>query len=72
MYKKMEVYRPHPAQQQEMERFHSNDYIQFLKRVTPESAKDYLHQLQKFNLGPYTDCPGQTQGRIGVHMREPI
>jgi acetoin utilization deacetylase AcuC-like enzyme len=47
MYKKMEVYRPHPAQQQEMERFHSADYIQFLKRVTPESAKDYLHQLQK-------------------------
>src|SRR5690242_4732833 len=57
MYKKMEVYRPHPAQQQEMERFHSADYINFLKRVTPDSAKDYLHQLQKFNLGPYTDCP---------------
>lgn len=57
MYKKMEVYRPHPAQQQEMERFHSQDYVQFLKRVTPDSAKDYLHQLQKFNLGPYTDCP---------------
>lgn len=47
MYKKMEVYRPHPAQQTEMERFHATDYIQFLKRVTPESAKDYLHQLQK-------------------------
>ena len=47
LYKKMEVYRPHPAQQQEMERFHSSDYIQFLKRVTPDSAKDYLHQLQK-------------------------
>jgi len=31
--------------------------VEFLKRVTPENASDYLHQLQKFNLGPYTDCP---------------
>jgi acetoin utilization deacetylase AcuC-like enzyme len=47
LYKKMEVYRPHPAQQQEMERFHSQDYINFLKRVTPETAKEHLTQLQK-------------------------
>jgi len=49
LYKKMEVYRPHPAQQAEMERFHSADYINFLRRVTPDNAKDYLHQLQKCN-----------------------
>ena len=67
MYKKMEVYRPHPAQQQELERFHSADYIQFLKRVTPDSAKDYLHQLQKFNLGPYTDCP-MSVSRVTAHL----
>lgn len=71
MYKKMEVYRPHPAQQQELERFHSADYIQFLKRVTPDSAKDYLHQLQKFNLGPYTDCP-MSVGQRGSWALPPL
>jgi hypothetical protein len=25
--------------------------------VSPDNAKEFLHQLQKFNLGPYTDCP---------------
>jgi histone deacetylase 1/2 len=57
MYKKMEVFRPHPASEQEMTLFHARDYIDFLKRVTPENSKEFLHQLQKFNLGPYTDCP---------------
>eukprot|EP00823_Brevimastigomonas_motovehiculus_P006427 TRINITY_DN5316_c0_g1_i1.p1 TRINITY_DN5316_c0_g1~~TRINITY_DN5316_c0_g1_i1.p1 ORF type:complete len:518 (+),score=143.97 TRINITY_DN5316_c0_g1_i1:58-1611(+) len=57
LYKKMEVYRPHAASSQEMTQFHSNDYIDFLRRVNPDNAKDFLHQLQKFNLGPYTDCP---------------
>jgi acetoin utilization deacetylase AcuC-like enzyme len=62
MYKKMEVYRPHPAQQAEMEKFHSQDYVQFLKRVTPDSAKDYLHQLQKCTEG----CTSErgTHGRL--------
>ena len=57
MYKKMEVYRPHPASQQELERFHATDYVDFIKRVTPDNSKEFLHQLQKYNLGPYTDCP---------------
>ena len=57
MYKKLEVYRPHPASQQELERFHASDYVDFIRRVTPDNAKEYLHQLQRFNLGPYTDCP---------------
>jgi histone deacetylase 1/2 len=57
LYKRMEVYRPHPAAHQEMTQFHSNDYVDFLKRVTPDNAKEYLHQLQRFNLGQYTDCP---------------
>ena len=47
MYKRMEVYRPHPASQQELERFHASDYIDFLKRVTADNQKEYLHQLQK-------------------------
>ena len=57
MYKKMEVYRPHPASQAELERFHASDYVDFIRRVTPDNSKEFLHQLQKYNLGPFTDCP---------------
>lgn len=57
LYKRMEVFRPHPASAQEMEAFHSSDFIDFIQRVSPDNAKDHLHTLQKFNLGPYTDCP---------------
>lgn len=53
----MEVYRPHPADFQELSLFHSQDYVEFLRRVTCDNSKEYLHQLQKFNLGPLTDCP---------------
>jgi acetoin utilization deacetylase AcuC-like enzyme len=49
--------RPHPANDQEITLFHARDYIDFLRRVSPDNAKEFLHQLQKFNLGPYTDCP---------------
>eukprot|EP00457_Paulinella_chromatophora_P006741 gb/GEZN01006760.1/.p1 GENE.gb/GEZN01006760.1/~~gb/GEZN01006760.1/.p1 ORF type:complete len:445 (+),score=54.09 gb/GEZN01006760.1/:167-1336(+) len=53
----MQIYRPHPASREEMNKFHSLDYIDFLHRVTPDNAKDYMHQLRTFNLGSYTDCP---------------
>jgi histone deacetylase 3 len=32
LYKKMEVYRPYRATEQDMQRFHASDYIEFLKR----------------------------------------
>eukprot|EP00954_Amorphochlora_amoebiformis_P023063 1357675-Amorphochlora_amoeboformis.AAC.1 len=57
LYKKMQVYRPHPAHYQEITQFHADDYTDFLRRVSPENEKDYQHQLEKFNLGLYTDCP---------------
>lgn len=57
MYKKMEVFKPHPAQFAEMTQFHSEDFIQFLKKVTPDNQDKWVHQMEKFNLGPYTDCP---------------
>jgi len=57
LYKKMEVYRPHPAHYQEITQFHAEDYTDFLRRVSPENEKEYHVQLQKFSLGLYTDCP---------------
>jgi histone deacetylase 1/2 len=39
----------------ELTRFHSDDYIDFLSKVTPDNMCEYLKQLQRFNLG--FDCP---------------
>lgn len=36
LYRKMDCYRPHPASAGEMSNFHSEEYIQFLNRITPE------------------------------------
>jgi histone deacetylase 1/2 len=55
LYTKMKIYRPHPTTDQEMTRFHSDDYVDFLKRITPDNMHEYTRQLQKFNVGE--DCP---------------
>ena len=38
-YRKLDVYRPHLASAAEMTRFHSDDYVAFLERVTPDNAR---------------------------------
>lgn len=55
LYRKMDVYRPHVATDDEMQRFHSDDYIEFLRRVTPDNINDFSKQLQKYTVGD--DCP---------------
>lgn len=57
LYRKMEVYRPHMASAQEMLQFHSESYLAFLQRVSPESSRQLTAQMQRFNMGEYTDCP---------------
>ena len=52
---KMEVYRPRKAYPVELAQFHSEDYVDFLARVTPDNQAEYLKQMQQFNLGE--DCP---------------
>jgi histone deacetylase 1/2 len=39
--------KPHFASQEEMAAFHADDYIDFLRRVTPDTAKDYASQMGK-------------------------
>ena len=39
--------RPHPADYQEMVQFHSEDYVKFLSRVTPDNMPTLIPQLQK-------------------------
>ena len=38
-----------------MTKFHADDYVQFLKMITPQNMHDNIKQLQRFNVGE--DCP---------------
>jgi len=57
LYRKMEVYRPKLCTDFQLQRFHSDDYVDFLKRISPDTMKSFTSQMQKFNVGEYTDCP---------------
>mmetsp|Transcript_10132 Transcript_10132/g.12184 ORF Transcript_10132/g.12184 Transcript_10132/m.12184 type:complete len:557 (+) Transcript_10132:102-1772(+) len=57
MYRKMEIVRPHDATEEEMENFHSHEYVSFLKRMSPDTEQEFEKQMPKFNIGPYSDCP---------------
>eukprot|EP00741_Cyanophora_paradoxa_P019334 tig00000215_g18663.t1 len=46
----MEIVRPHYASDNELTRFHADDYIQFMKHVTPETAQEHQAALQRFNV----------------------
>jgi len=55
LYRKMEIYRPHKATQEEMTKYHSDEYIRFLRSIRPDNMNEYNKQMQKFNVGE--DCP---------------
>ncbi|PIK34561.1 putative histone deacetylase 3 isoform X1, partial [Apostichopus japonicus] len=55
LYKKMQIYRPYRATFHDMCRFHSKDYIDFLRRVTPQNIQNFTRCLSHFNVGD--DCP---------------
>jgi histone deacetylase 1/2 len=55
MYRKLEIYRPYRAEYHEMTKFHSDEYIRFLKSIRPDNVADYGKQMQRFNVGE--DCP---------------
>jgi len=55
LYRKMEIYRPTKCTSDEMSRYHSNDYVDFLRNIKPDNMNDYTKQMQRFNVGE--DCP---------------
>ncbi|KAJ7545844.1 hypothetical protein O6H91_08G012700 [Diphasiastrum complanatum] len=56
VHQKMEMLKPIPARYKDLCRFHEDDYVAFLKTVTPETQnKKQLRALKRFNLGE--DCP---------------
>ncbi|CAB0030882.1 unnamed protein product [Trichogramma brassicae] len=55
LHKKMEIYRPYKASTHDMCRFHSDEYVEFLQRVTPQNLQGFTKYLSSFNVGD--DCP---------------
>lgn len=55
LYRKMEIYRPHKAAQEDMTKFHSDEYIKFLKNIRPDNINEYNKLMSRFNVGE--DCP---------------
>eukprot|EP00049_Salpingoeca_infusionum_P018273 m.356486 g.356486 ORF g.356486 m.356486 type:complete len:510 (-) comp17552_c0_seq1:385-1914(-) len=55
LYKKMEVYRPHRATFEDMTKYHSDEYIHFLKDIAPDKTPSFMKQMARFNVGE--DCP---------------
>ena len=63
LHRLMEINRPYPASDDDIRKFHSDDYIDFLASVTPESvitdssatSSSSARQLKRFNVGE--DCP---------------
>lgn len=52
---KMSVYKPYRATFHDMCRFHSEEYVTFLSRVTPSNISTFTKSLSHFNVGD--DCP---------------
>lgn len=47
--------RAKPAVVNEMTQFHTDEYIEFLRRVTPDNMDSYMREQTKYNVGD--DCP---------------
>ncbi|KZF24507.1 hypothetical protein L228DRAFT_228525 [Xylona heveae TC161] len=55
LYKKMEIYRAKPASRLEMTQYHTDEYVDFLQKVTPDNMDNYAKEQGKYNVGD--DCP---------------
>ncbi|KAF2678810.1 histone deacetylase 1 [Lentithecium fluviatile CBS 122367] len=55
LYSKMEIYRAKPASKYEMTQFHTDEYIDFLHKVTPDNMDNFSKEQSKYNVGD--DCP---------------
>ena len=47
--------RAKPASKYEMTQFHTDEYIEFLHKVTPDNMENFTREQSKYNVGD--DCP---------------
>jgi len=57
LHREMDCFRPHRATAGEMAQYHSPEYVDFVRRASPITAKALNMDAIKFNLGESTDCP---------------
>ncbi|KAI9658971.1 MAG: histone deacetylase [Bathelium mastoideum] len=55
LYKDMEIYRAKPASRYEMTQFHTDEYVDFLAKVSPDNMEQFVKEQAKYNVGD--DCP---------------
>ncbi|OAG31850.1 histone deacetylase 1/2 [Nematocida displodere] len=80
VFKRMNTYVPIPASFEDLTRFHSNDYIEFLMSIKKDNADAREKEVSKFNMiedcpvfeGIYDYCQSTAGGSIqgAVHINE--
>lgn len=58
---RMVVHRPRKRTFEELTHFHADEYVDFLRMVTPENQDEYIQQLRRYNLG----LPGEADWCAG-------
>ncbi|ELU44643.1 copper radical oxidase [Rhizoctonia solani AG-1 IA] len=48
LYKKMEIFRAKPANKREMSQFHTDEYVEFLSKITPTNMNNFVKEQLKF------------------------
>mmetsp|Transcript_50553 Transcript_50553/g.126943 ORF Transcript_50553/g.126943 Transcript_50553/m.126943 type:complete len:429 (+) Transcript_50553:80-1366(+) len=55
LQKHMAMFRPRAAPPSVLEEFHTEDYLDFLRRISPDNVAEFSDVLRRFNVGE--DCP---------------
>ena len=56
IYRKMEIYRAKPASKYEMTQFHTDEYVDFLHKVTPDTMDKYVNEQVKYECALCSAC----------------
>ncbi|KAL3628791.1 Histone deacetylase 6 [Castilleja foliolosa] len=54
LHRRMDMFTPFPAQPDDIRRFHSAEYVEFLSSLSPDTNK---RQLKRFNICSDSGCP---------------
>eukprot|EP00605_Chrysophyceae_sp_TOSAG23-4_P000239 GSChrysophyteH1.ASY1.ANO1.276.1 assembled CDS len=68
LFRQMDIFRPTLMPASDLTRFHSDDYINFLRLITPDNMSDYTRQLQKFNFCQIY-CSGSMGGAARLNQK---
>lgn len=73
IYKKLTIHRPPKANKEDLTKFHTDKYVNFLRRISPENITIFSKKMQLFNVGDdspvfpglYNFCQLSAGGSIG-------